>query len=61
MFEIGAKVQVRFRGEAYLGTVRSLKWGLAFLDFEGKRENGWIGINRLEKANAVHDTNRSAT
>jgi hypothetical protein len=58
MFDVGDKVSVRLYGESYNGVVRKVKWGMAYVDFEGKHTNEWLGINRLEKRNEVHDKDR---
>lgn len=58
MFDVGDKITMRLKGEPHIGFVRKIKWGLAYIDFEGKHDNGWFEIRRLEKPNAVPDTNR---
>lgn len=51
MFDVGNKVKVRCKGVPYLGVVRQIKWGLAFVDFHGERRSEWISIARLERVN----------
>jgi hypothetical protein len=58
MVDVNNRVLVRFKGEPYFGTVKQIKFGLAYVDFDGKRKNDWIELRRLERHNAIRDTDK---
>ena len=55
MFEIGDKITMRLYGESHVGIVKQIKWGLIFIDFQGKHKNGWFEIRRAEKLHEIQN------
>lgn len=47
MFNVGDKVTVLLRGKQHDGIVRKVKWGLAYLDFQGGLKNDWYDIRHI--------------
>jgi len=52
MFKVGDKVSVRFQGESYMGVIKKIKWGIAFIEFVGYK-NQWINIGSLELVDEI--------
>lgn len=49
MFNVKDKVKYLYRGKIYIGMVKDIKWGMAYVDFKDVITTKWIQIIRLEK------------
>lgn len=59
MFKIGDKVTMESpSGDLLTGTVKDIKWGMIYIDFQGQYSNGWFGVKQVEANNALQDTDR---
>jgi hypothetical protein len=50
MPDISDKIEILIRGELHTGTIKAIKFGLAYIDFKNQSyKNGWFEIRRIRK------------